>query len=293
MAKQSRWHMVNTQVSSAGRRTGWWSSEEGMAIILTLMVTAAISVIALSLVLITEIDTKIALATQINKENLNVGDGALNYALNIIREKPTAGYLNYPWERVLPPVAEVRRNTDGSAFLDNGKLSGGTPNNPSFTSASGASDFDGYSSTPTTVTYPASSANIVKRYGQMYVLADMAGSNIENVPMYGLAVEELTTYAYYSVFVEATQGDSDWNNNSTSLSWGDHTPDGALDQHDFDKYGLLVRARVVGLYGSVKDVVMLVKLVKPDGTPYSDVPGSTQGGSTGPSGTTPVGFTQT
>ena len=265
-----------------------------MAIILTLLVAAALSVIGLSLVLITETDTKVALATQINKENLNVADGALRLALNVLREKPTTGYLLYPWEKVLPPLAHVRMNTSafnptGPNFLENGRLGNGSLSSPSFVDNLGNPAFDDYSSTVTTPTW---NGNSYTAYGQCWVLTDLSTPTpglIQNIPMYPASVTSgsASMYAYYTVYVEAVQGSADWNSSNPA---NPGTPDGVIDAYDFDRYQVLLRARAVGMYGSVKDVVMVVRLVNPDGTPYGDVPGSTGGGGTGPGGGINVGF---
>ncbi|MBI2839413.1 MAG: pilus assembly PilX N-terminal domain-containing protein [Acidobacteria bacterium] len=248
-------------------------SEDGVAVVITILVAVAISVIGLSLILITETDTKVAMATQINKENLNVGDGGLRYALNVLRQKPTAGYLDYPWEAVLPPTTHVRQEgPDADTMLSQGNW---TLNRQSTSGAetvynvvANADDFDATTSP---------------------VLTDMTGTAIQNVPMITSSSPSQSqwaaSYSYYTVFLEAIQGDSDWNSPGTPGS-----SDGTLDEYDFDKYAVQVRVRVVGRYGSVKDIVMAVELVNPDGTPYGDVPGSQQGGTGGPPIGQTVGF---
>ena len=176
----------------------------------------------------------------------------MQYALYVVREVPTAGYLNYPWESILPNTAFVRSDANNNGYLDNGTLSNvNNLSNPTF-------------------------AN-VDDSGQMHVLNDLAGNPIQNIPVHAPGgTADLTTNGYYTAYVEAVQGDADWN-----TTGGGGTPDLKFDQYDFDRYSLLLRARTVGLYGSIKDIVMVVRVVKPDGTPYGDEPGSTQGSGTG------------
>lgn len=295
------------------RSKGILGAQDGVAVIVTIMVASIISVIGLSLILITEVDTKIALATQINKENLNVGEAALQRALDVLRDKPARGYKEYPWEGALPPSAQVRLNTDvepdGATIMEGGIIASGSLSSPTYTENGGLSDFDGYYATPHSVTWPTGSVHTtITGYGHLYVLVDNDGNQLMNVPMFvgGGVTGTTDLYAYYTVFVEAVQGDSNWNTPvagsgappSYQVNWALHVPNpgpspAPLGVDDFDKYQIAVRARVVGLYGSVKDLVMTVKVVKPDGTPYGDEPGSTQGGGSGPPTGGTVTFTQT